>query len=275
MPLKDILVHVDNSKHCAARLDLAVAVAAAHDAHLTGLYVRSEPHMPQFVRSQFGPQVIALQHQFANEARAQAEALFESRLRGAPVRGEWRAVEGELYEVMALHARYADLTVLGQPDPEGDDERPLPDHLVLDAGRPILVVPYAGRFSGQIERVMVAWNGSRESTRAVNDALPLLQRARKVVVMAVNPGGGIDGHGDVPGADLSLHLARHGVNTEAQQVQADDLNAGQLLLSRCADEEIDLLVMGAYGRSRVRELVLGGITRHVLEHMTVPVLMSH
>lgn len=275
MPLKDILVHVDNSKHCAARLDLAIAVAAAHDAHLTGLYVRTEPHMPQFVRSQFGPQVIALQHQFANEARAQAEAQFESRLRGAPVRGEWRAAEGELYEVVALHARYADLTVLGQPDPEGDDERPLPDHLVLDAGRPILVVPYAGQFGGRFERVMVAWNGSRESTRAVNDALPLLQQARKVVVMAVNPGGGLDGHGDVPGADLSLHLARHGINAEAQQVQADDLNAGQLLLSRCADEEIDLLVMGAYGRSRVRELVLGGVTRHVLEHMTVPVLMSH
>lgn len=275
MPLKDILVHVDGSRHCAVRLDLAAALAAAHDAHLTGLHVRSEQQVPQFVRSQFGPQVVALQNQFANEARAQAESLFEHRLRAAGVNHEWRAAEGDPYEVVALHARYADVTVLGQTDPEDDEDRALPDHLVLDAGRPVLVVPYAGRFSGAFNRVMVAWNGSREATRAVNDALPLLRKAKKVVVMAANPGGGIDGHGDVPGADLSLHLARHGVNAEAQQVQADDLNIGQILLSRCADEDVDLLVMGAYGRSRVRELVLGGATRHVLEHMTMPVLMSH
>ena len=123
--------------------------------------------------------------------------------------------------------------------------------------------------------MLVAWNGSREATRAANDALPILQRADRVVVLAINPGGGIDGHGEVPGADLSLHLARHGVSAEAQQVQAEDMNVGEMLLSRCADEAADLLVMGAYGRSRVRELVLGGATRHVLEHATLPVLMSH
>lgn len=275
MSLKDILVHVDLSKHCPARLDVAVALAAANGAHLTGLYVRTEQRVPQFVRSQFGPQVIALQNQFANEARAQAEALFDSRVRGASVNAEWRVAEGDLFEILALHTRYTDLAVVGQPDPDGDDNQPLPDHLVLDAGRPVLVVPHAGRFSGEFRCVMVAWNGSREATRAVNDALPILRRAAKVVVLAANPTRGIEGHGEVPGADLSLHLARHGINVEAQQVQAEDMNIGQLLLSRCADDNADLLVMGAYGRSRMRELVLGGATRYILDHMTVPVLMSH
>lgn len=275
MPLKDILVHVDSGSHCAARLDAAMALAAAHDAHLTGLYVRSEPPVPPFVRSQLGPQVAALQSQFANEARAQAEALFENRLRPAGLAYEWRAVAGDLYEMVALSARYADITVLGQPDPDSDEDRPVPDHLVLDAGRPVLVIPTGGHVTGVFGRVLVAWNGSREATRAVNDALPILQRATRVMVLAINPGGGIDGHGEVPGADLSLHLARHGVTAEAHQVRADDMNVGEMLLSRCANEAADLLVMGAYGRSRVRELVLGGATRHVLECATLPVLMSH
>jgi nucleotide-binding universal stress UspA family protein len=276
MPLKDILVHVDTGPHCAARLEAAIALAAAHDAHLTGLYLRNEPHVPPFVRAQFGPQVTALQNQYANEARAQAEAMFEARLRPSGLGYEWRATEGEAYDMLALNARYADLTVLGQPDPASDEEeRPLPDHLVLDAGRPVLVVPYAGVRPARFDKVVVAWNGSRESTRAVNDALPILRQARTVIVLAVDPVGGIDGHGEVPGADLSLHLARHGITAEAQQVAAEEMNVGEALLARCADQAADLLVMGAYGRSRVRELVLGGATQYVLGNMTQPVLMSH
>ncbi len=275
MSLKNILVHVDNSKQCEQRLAVAADMAARHQAHLAGIFVRTYPRVPQFVRAQFGPEVQALQRKFADEAAAQAQQIFERKLRSAGVNYEWRCGEGDLYDVVALNARYADLTIVGQRNPNGDDELPLADHLVLDAGRPVLVVPYAGKFNRQIDCVMVAWNASREATRAVNDAIPLMQMAKKVVVMAVNPAGGLSGHGDVPGADLCLHLARHGINAEAQMVKADDMNVGEMLLSRAADEQIDLLVMGAYGRSRVRELVLGGATKHLLDHMTVPVLMSH
>ena len=114
-----------------------------------------------------------------------------------------------------------------------------------------------------------------EATRAVHDALPILVGARLVHVIAVNPSGGMAGHGDVPGADICLHLSRHGVNAVCEHIRSEDLKIGEMLLSRAADEDVDLLVMGAYGRSRLRELVMGGATRHLLGHMTVPVLMSH
>ena len=123
--------------------------------------------------------------------------------------------------------------------------------------------------------MLVAWNASREAARAVNDALPILQRAATVVILAVNPHGGPRGHGEAPGADIALHLARHGVKAEAEWFQAEDLAVGEALLSRAADLSVDLVVMGAYGRTRVRELILGGATRAMLQAMTTPVFMSH
>ncbi len=275
MALKDILVHVDNSKQCEQRLEVAINLAAAHHAHLTGLYVRTSPRVPQFVRVQFGPQVQTLQAQFADESTRQAQELFERKLSKSGLNCEWRVGEGDLFDIVATHARYVDVTIVGQRDPDGDDEQPLADHLILGGGRPVLVVPFAGKFDRPIESVIVAWNASREATRAVNDALPLLRAAKNVVVLAVNPNAGPAGHGEVPGADICLHLARHGVNAEAKAVKADDMHAGAALMSRAADENADLIVMGGYGRSRLRELVLGGVTKHVLDHMTVPVLMSH
>jgi nucleotide-binding universal stress UspA family protein len=123
--------------------------------------------------------------------------------------------------------------------------------------------------------VLVAWNGSREATRAVNDALPILERAEKVTVLAVNPRKGGGDHGDIPSADIALHLARHGVKAEASQTVSNELEVGDTILSRLADFGSDLVVMGAYGHSRMRELLMGGVTRELLQHMTVPVLLSH
>jgi len=123
--------------------------------------------------------------------------------------------------------------------------------------------------------VLVAWNASREATRAVHDALPILERADLVHVMAINPDHGRAGHGDIPGADICLHLSRHGVKAVCEHITADDLDPGEMLLSRAADEDCDLIVMGGYGHSRMRQLVLGGTTRQLLAHMTVPVLFSH
>ena len=122
---------------------------------------------------------------------------------------------------------------------------------------------------------MVAWNGGREATRAVADALPLLARAKEVTVLVINPEDAPDTHGDVPGADIALHLARHGVNAVATRIHAGDMEAANIILSRAAETGIDLLVMGAYGHSRLRELVVGGVTRSILASMTMPVLMSH
>jgi nucleotide-binding universal stress UspA family protein len=280
MPFKDIMVIVDSSKCCANRLDVAIQLATEHDAHLTGLFVRTTPHVPQFVMSQLGPEVAAAQRQWAEEACAEAKAAFDAKLAASGLRYEWRAVDGALIDQATLHAKYTDLVVAGQFDTEGDmvdGQDQLIDHLVLDAGRPVLVVPHSGTFKTVAKQVMVAWNGTREATRAVNDAMPLLEKADKVNVVAVNPRGGHgrDGHGAIPSADLCLHLARHGVKADAQTIESHDMDVGNTLLSRLNDEGVDLLVMGAYGRSRLRELVLGGATRHILRHMTVPVLMGH
>lgn len=143
------------------------------------------------------------------------------------------------------------------------------------SAKPILVVSYVGTF-GQIgRRVLVGWDASREATRAVNDAMPLLVGASSVTVIAVDPLQSEDGHGEISGADIALHLARHGVATKIESTVSAGIGIGNTLLSRACNLEADLLVMGTYGHSRVRELVLGGAARTVLASMTLPVLMAH
>jgi nucleotide-binding universal stress UspA family protein len=166
--------------------------------------------------------------------------------------------------------------VAGQPtDQDTGDLRGLADELALSAGRPVLFVPYAGRFPSLGKRVLVAWDTGREAARAVSDALPLLQRAESVEVTAFDPERGRRGHGQEPGADVGLYLARHGIKVQAARQSGAGFEVGAQILSRAADQGADLIVMGAYGHSRMRELVLGGVTRTILESMTVPVLMSH
>lgn len=278
MGLKDILVHVDRSRRCEERLEAAINLAAAHDAHLIGLYVLTYARIPGYIRAEINEDVLKFQIESARAAAHKAETMFNDRVGRAGVKAEWRCVEGDLLPVLSLHARYADIAIVGQRDPEwkdtGDDPG-MPDQLVLSIGRPVLVVPHVGQYPAIGKRVMVAWDASRLATRAVNDALPLLVKAKKVAVIAVNPEGGEEGHGEIPSADICLHLARHGVKAEAQHIYAKDMSVGDMMLSRAADEGIDLIVTGAYGHARWRELVLGGVTRYLLNHMTVPVLMSH
>ncbi len=278
MGLKDILVHVDRSSRCEERLEAAINLAVDHDAHLIGLYVLSYPRIPGYIRAEINEDVLKFQIDSARAAATKAETLFNERVGRVGVKAEWRCVEGDLHPVLSLHARYVDIAIVGQRDPEwkdtGDDPG-MPDQLVLSIGRPVLVVPHVGQYPVIGKRIMVAWDASRLATRAVNDALPFLVKAKKVAVIAVNPEGGEEGHGEIPSADICLHLARHGVKAEAQHIYANDMSVGDMMLSRAADEGIDLIVTGAYGHARWRELVLGGVTRHLLKHMTVPVLMSH
>jgi nucleotide-binding universal stress UspA family protein len=280
MALKDILVHVDNGRYCSARLNAAIGLAIAHDAHLIGLYVVTHPRIPAIVRAEIPDDLLERQNRLSFEVAGKAQAMFDDLVQRSGVRGEWRCVEGMPVPTLSLHGRYADLVVVGQRDPSGEegvDDPSLPDQLILSLGRPALVVPYGGEFPVIGERVLVAWDASRLATRAVNDALPLLETAKNVIVMAVNPriDEGERAHGEIPSADICLHLARHGIKAEARHMYADDLGVGELLLSRAAEEGVDLIVCGAYGHARWRELVLGGVTRHLLEHMPVPVMMSH
>lgn len=278
MPLKNILVHIDDSRHCASRLAVAASLAREHEAHLTGVYVLTPPYIPGYMAAQVSAEVFEVQAALAAEAAAKAETLFRKGAEAAGVNHEWRTADGYAADAVTEHTRYADLAILGQPDPDEEETattRDLPGEVVLEAGRPVLIVPYAGRFATVGKTVLVAWNGSRESARAVNDALPLLHGAQSVTVLNINPESNAESDDDAPGADIALHLSRHGIPVEAAPSYGNDIDVGDVLLSRAADLSADLIVMGGYGRSRLRELVMGGATRHILHHMTCPVLMSH
>ena len=276
MAIKDILVHVDNSKTFVSRLEAAVNLALAHDAHLTGVCVVTHPHFPGYLEAQIPSDVLDAQIAAAKETAEQGKKVFLEALGKNKLAGECRIVEGDLIDALSLHGRYSDVLVVSQRDPEtnftpGD----MPDRLILSVGRPVIVVPYVGSYPTIGQNVMVAWDSSRLATRAVNDALPILQSAKKVTILALNPEGGDNGHGEMVGANIALHLARHDVKAEATHVYVDDIDTGDMLLSRSADVGADLIVMGAYGHRRLRELVMGGVTQHLLRHMTSPVLMSH
>lgn len=281
MPLRDILVHLDATAQGRTRLTLAAELARRHEAHLTALHV-VDVALPFVAAADGGGSAMLaeLLQSMRKDALAEAatvEAAFRERLQRDGIAGEWRLVEGAAPEQVALHARYADLAILGQEEPEGD--RPAAGAIVeaalFSSGRPILVVPYAGRFETVGRRVLVGWNASREAARAVNDALPLIAGAESATVLAINPRHGSIGHGEEPGADIALHLARHGLKVQVEHSVAPKIGAGDLLLNRAAELPADLLVVGAYGHARLRELVLGGVTRTLLGHMTVPVLMAH
>jgi nucleotide-binding universal stress UspA family protein len=277
MTYKTILVHVDSGKRCTARLDIAARLAQRFEAHLVGLHALTVLRMPSFAVAEAGLIVVEEQKRRAAEYAKEAEGVFRRTTERAGLgNAEWRASFNDVLEAVTLHARYADLVVIGQPNPDdGSGVEPHFAHrLVLAAGRPVLAVPYAGEFKTVGERVLVAWNAGREATRAVTDAIPLLRTASEVVVTAVRPGR-TAGHGDVPGADIGLYLSRHGVRVKVATIEATDIDVGNELLSRAADLSADLIVMGGYGHSRVSELVLGGVTRTLFDSMTVPVLMSH
>jgi nucleotide-binding universal stress UspA family protein len=274
---KTILVHVDAGKTTPARLDIAVELAGASGAHLACLYaVRTEP-MPSGAIEAREMMLEARKRTQAENLQAARRAFDECMRRTGFERAEWRASAADPLDAVMLHARYADLVVIGQLNPEWesgvdkDFERSLP----LAVGRPVLVVPYVFERRPIGRRILVAWNASREAARAVSDALPLLQRAAQVDVVAFEPVKSGADHGEEPGADIALYLARHGVKVTVSRVDAPDLDVGNQLLSRAFDLSADLIVMGAWGHSRLRELILGGVTRTLLESMTVPVLMAH
>jgi len=276
MGLKDLVVHIDSGRAVDKRLEAAIGMAQAHDAHLTGLYVIPTTDFPAFMEVPSAFATIQKVREHRQREAETAESIFEAATKRAGMSAEWRCVEGELIEKLGESGRYADLVILGQHNPDAHDaNQGLADRLVLDMGRPCLVIPYIGVRETLGRCVLVAWNARREAVRAVNDALPMLQRADRVVVLSVNPAVGEAGEGDIPSADICHHLARHGVKVEADTTIAKDIDVASLLLSHAADMGADLMVMGAYGHSRLREMVLGGVSREILQTMTVPVLMSH
>ncbi|HLT00597.1 MAG TPA: universal stress protein [Geminicoccaceae bacterium] len=279
MTFKDLLVHVDETKACAARVRAAIDLAIAHEAHLTAVYVVTDSSPTTFVQGYMPPEMLEMMQREARERADAALGRFAEEARRNHISFETRVDRvpyPAIAQALATHARYADVAILGQADPDDGGMPPsLPEEVTLASGRPSLVIPYIGPAATLGQRVTVAWDAGREAARAVNDALPLLKRAEVVGVVTVNPQERPFGHGEQPGADIALHLARHGIKVEVQRVESRDIDVPNAILSHIADQGSDLLVMGAYGHSRLRELVLGGVTRTILSDMTVPVFMAH
>lgn len=277
MLIKDMLVQLDASPVSARRLELAMDLAKRHGAHLIGLFVIDiVPPVPAGADLGAGLAMAEALRRLREDALTEAlrvEAVFRELLRREGQTGEWRQVEGITSALLALHGRYVDLIVVGQP--EAGTSTVAVEAALFSTGRPVLLVPYTGAAKSIACRVLIAWNGSREAARAVNDALPLLAGAQSATVLVVDPKVRPSDHGEEPGADIALHLARHGVPVTVRRVTGDDVGVGDTLLNEAADLSIDLIVMGGYGHSRLRELVLGGATRTVLRQMTAAVLMSH
>jgi len=274
MAIKDILVHLDHTDRSDRRLEVALNLAKTHGAKLTAFYARANVNVQGL--SGRGEDVYLKRIQ-------EKEAEFDAKVAGAGVNVEWKPATYSMSDTAVTdqiidHALHADLTIVGQHDVENADgsiPSDLAARLVLESGRPLLIIPHSGKIATLGERVMIAWNAGRESARAVNDAIPVLQKAKNVQILALNPDDGDKHHGEIPCADICQHLSEHGIEAKPQHLTAHDIDTGNMLLSCLAEEASDLLVMGAYGQHRFRELVLGGATRDILRNMTVPVLMSH
>ena len=276
MSYKTILVHCDASKSVSHRLVVAADLAQRFGARLVGLHVRRPFETPVFFDGGFAMDgYFKIYDQGVKAGEAEASAAFSKAAKGEELVAEWRAVDGYVDSELAMQARYADLVVVGQAGPEPTaTPSDLPETVALAIGRPVLVVPFIGaKPPGKV--VLLCWNASREGARAAADALPFLRAAQKVIVLVVNPTSSAEGHGAEPGADAAAWLARHGVKVTVQRDVAPDAGVGGVILSHAADHGADLIVMGIYGHSRMREMVLGGASRTLLASMTVPVFMSH
>jgi nucleotide-binding universal stress UspA family protein len=264
MAWTDVLVHIEHPASSTARLAVAVGLAKGHRARLTGLLV--------------------IRHLYpAAEEVAASREMFERQVAQAGIEGEWRCIDGSeigagMTDIIISHAHCSDLLVVGQASPEsasGGIPFDLQERVVLETGRPVLVVPYAGAFATVGERVLVAWKAGRESTRAVNDALPILEKAQRVDILAKNDAEPFGEDSESLCASICEHLARHGVTARANEGMVPNIPVGDTLLNRVCDEGFDLLVMGALAHGLEGKLTLGSVARHLLREMTVPVLMSH
>ncbi len=284
MPLRDILVVLHGANAGERRLAVTLALARQHGARVTAfcpLDLIGPPPGPLKLVG-YGEAVLVdqepAQPSWAAERAEQTEASFRTGLAEHGLTGTWVTGDADPPGALVRLAHHADLVILGQPEPESPSfaqVQELIEHLLLHAGRPLLLIPYAGKFEAVGGRVLIGWSETREAARAVHDALPLLAGAEQVTALTILEGRHAPTADEPPAAELARHLQRHGIKATAARTVTDGIADADALLSYACDIGVDLLVMGGYGHSPLRERVLGGVTRSLLRHMTVPVLMSH
>ena len=270
MSLKNLMVHLDQSGRSPARLELAVALAQKHQARLVGVFgQRAEAERVGIVAIWPSAAYVA--------AAAQTKALFE-KLTGGLECAEWhdinRGSDNELFRQITDLARYSDMIIMGQHEEGKDTLVPaeLPEEVIVNSGRPVLMVPYAGSFPASFLRPLIAWNKSREAAHALNDALPLIKGCDEVTVVSLDSR---HDHASACCAELTSHLNCHGIKVKTDVLVVDDIGVMDMLLNRVTDRDADLLVMGAHGQIGFPFVSRGAGTRYILRHMTVPVLLSN
>jgi nucleotide-binding universal stress UspA family protein len=273
---KSILVHIDASAASGRRLQLAATVGRAYEADVTALYaVASLGAVYPYIYVVGSPEAVALVRDMEEANLASAKKAFDG-VAEANERLRWAAPKTEPLGTMVHQGRYADLLILGQQDPANPPQACLPpgfvESVLIDSGRPALVVPYVGIPETFGKVALVAWKNTRESARALSAGLPFLRRCERVHVVSWDENGGEEREAPL---DIERYLCLHGIGIRMHRREGTPASVGDALLSLAADTSADLLVMGCYGHSRAREWVLGGATRVILKSMTVPVLMAH
>jgi len=275
--IKDLVVNLTLSADRDPAAQFAVSIAATFGAHIAAIAFAYDPVVMPTVMNGLSVAWVDTQRIENRAAAQEAVDRFEAAAKREGLSAQHRIIEASLGKAANLFGRITrrfDLAVVGQMDPE----RTLPDDLLIEAalfesGRPVVVVPYIQKEGLKLDRVLVCWDGSRSAARAVADSLPFLKRGKLIeIVVVASRSGKVD---ELPGADLGEHLARHNLDVEVKRLVAADIDVSNVVLSYAADCAADFIVMGGYGHSRLREFVLGGATRGILESMTVPVLMAH
>ena len=275
--IKDILVNLSLGERGGFAGEYAISIATVFEAHVAGIAFLYDPVIPLSGAGYIPADVIDSQERDnANATKAAADRFAQAAAR-AGVSAEPLTLSTSVAgagEQFGRLARRFDLAVIGQAEPDTNAiEEVISEATLFESGRPIIIVPYIQKAPLKLDRVMVCWDGGRQAARAAADAMPLLERAGRVEVVIVADENGKED--EIAGADMGQHLARHGLDVEVKRMAIGDIDVADVLLSHAADIAADLIVMGGYGHSRLREFVLGGVTRSILGSMTVPVFMSH
>jgi nucleotide-binding universal stress UspA family protein len=275
--VKDIIVNLSVTEEGSVVGKYAVSVAAALEAHLTGVAFIYDPVVPISGAGYIPAEVIETQRDDNETAAAAAIKSFTVASDQAGISAESLMTNASLAgagDQFARMARRFDLAIVGQAQPEISSlEQIIGETTLFESGRPMIMVPYIQKAPFKTDNVMVCWDGGRTAARAVADALPLIRKSGQVeIVIVANERGKQD---QIEGADIGQHLARHGLKVDVHRISGGNIDVGDALLSHAADSGADLMVMGGYGHSRLREFVLGGATRSIFESMTVPILISH
>src|SRR5262245_45359542 len=274
--IKDIVVNLGLGSQDPAG-EYAVSLGEIFEAHVLGIAVSYEPVIPGTVMGGIPPEIIESQRVESNTKARTAIARFEQAAKRAGISSETRtisaSISGAADQIGRIGRRF-DLVVVGQPG----RQKSMPDEVVdegvlFESGRPVIFVPYIHKGGVKLDHIVVCWDGGRAATRAVADSLPLLKKTKQVEIVIISDKP--PKQDEVPGADLGAHLARHGLKVDVKRITSPDIDVPSTILSYVADSVADMIVMGGYGHSRLRQFVLGGATRGMLESMTVPVLMSH